>query len=421
MSDQPRPDVPHANGAAWQRLLIVSVGLLIALVSFAAGMLAERDLLGGGFLSDGLRGDGTAGDMSRLASVRDLIEEEYYYKPTDSAELDAFRAQLEYNAIAGMTDGLTDDYSTFLAPVDHGPVAEQLAGAYEGIGVTVEYRDGKLTIVAPTPGAPADRAGLRAGDVIEAVDGSPLQGVAEDEALTLVRGPAGTSVHLTIRRSDQAAPFEVDVPREKIVVPGVLYHFLGDKRVAWIQATVFGDRTTAELDDALRRAATDGAVGIVLDLRNNGGGWVQSAQDAIGRFVPADRGVALYEDVDATDEELAGQPIVNNGETLFDLPLVVLVNEGTASAAEIVAGALRDYGRAKIVGTKTFGKGSVQRVHQFDDGSSAQITFAQWLTPTKQVIEKVGITPDETVEVPEPAPAGDPQLDRAIAVVTAGS
>jgi carboxyl-terminal processing protease len=421
MSDHAHPKARVANGGAWQRLMIVSVGLLIALVSFAAGMLAERDLLGGGFLSDGVRGDGTAGDMSRLAAVRDLIEKEYYYKPTDPAALDEFRAQLEYNAIAGMTDGLTDDYSTFLAPVEHGPVAEQLAGAYEGIGVTVDYPDGKLTIIAPTPGAPADRVGLRAGDVIEAVDGRTLQGVSEDDALKLVRGPAGTSVRLTIRRPNQAAPFDVDVPREKIVVPGVLYHFLGDKRVAWIQAAVFGDRTTAELDDALRRATTDGAVGIVLDVRNNGGGWVQSAQDTIGRFVSADRGVALYEDIDATDEELAGQPIVNNGEKVFDLPLVVLVNEGTASAAEIVAGALRDYGRAKIVGTKTFGKGSVQRVHQFDDGSSARITFAQWLTPNKQVIEGVGITPDEVVTVPEPVPAGDPQLDRAVELVTAGS
>lgn len=420
MVDQPRPDPPPANGAAWQRLMVVSVGLLIALVSFGAGMLAERDLIGGGFLSDGLRGDGSAGDLTRLAAVRDLIEEEYYYKPTDQAALDAFRAQLEYNAIAGMTDGLSDDYSTFLAPVEQGPVAEQLAGAYEGIGVTVDYPNGKLTIIAPTPGAPAERVGLRAGDVIEAVDGRALEGLNQDEALKLVKGPAGTSVRLTIRRPDQAAPFDVDVPREKIVVPGVLYHFLGDRRVAWIQAAVFGDRTAAELDDALRSAATDGAVGLVLDLRNNGGGWVQSAQDTIGRFVSAERGVALYEDVDATDEDLAGQPIVNNGEKVFDLPVVVLVNEGTASAAEIVAGALRDYGRAKIVGTKTFGKGSVQRVHQFDDGSSARITFAQWLTPNKQVIEKVGITPDELVAVPQPAPAGDPQLDRAVELVTAG-
>jgi carboxyl-terminal processing protease len=209
---------------------------------------------------------------------------------------------------------------------------------------------------------------------------------------------------------------EFDVVREKIPLPNVGYRFLPDQKIAVIQVKLFGDKTTEELDAALAQAQRDGAVGLVLDLRNNGGGWVQSAQEMIGRFVPADAGPALYEDVDGnpTDPIMTPEPILLGEAPVIDLPLVVLANGGTASAAEIVAGALRDYGRALVVGETTFGKGSVQRVHDFPDGASARITFALWLTPKRKLIEEGGIVPDVVVPGDTAGDSSDPQLAEAI-------
>ena len=413
---------------AWQLAFAVNFALLVAVTSFGGGMLFERGVVqndgwsGVGDAIGSLRSDGGDG-FTRVDDVRQLIEDEYYYRPADDEAEEAFRKDLEYDAIQGMTAGLEDEHTTFLVPVEAAPVAAQMSGEYEGIGVWVEYPDGAVTIVAAMPGSPAEAAGLKAGDVIEAADGTPLTGLTEGDALALVRGPAGTSVRLTIRRPDAAAPLDVEVERRAIAVPSVTYQLLPDSKVALIRASVFNDQTTPQLDRALASATADGAVGIVLDLRNNGGGWVQSAQEMIGRFVPEETGVALYEDTDPNDEALTDQPIVGGGPEVFDLPLAVLVNGGTASAAEIVAGALRDHDRARVVGEQTFGKGSVQRVHDFPDGSSARVTFALWLTPDKIAIEAEGIAPDVAVTNPDPvdgAAPTDAQLDRAVAEVAAG-
>jgi carboxyl-terminal processing protease len=419
------PDIestPSRRAAYWQWTLIVSVGTLIAVISFAAGMLAERDLLrdnpisGVGDRLGSLSSDTEPGaeTFPRLRQVLDLIEKEYYGWPADPAQQTAQMQDLENRALQGMMQGL-DGYSTYLVPVEQAPLAEQMSGEYEGIGVWVESPNGVLTIVAPMPGSPAEAAGLKAGDVIVAVGGQPVQGIDQQDALELVRGPAGTLVSLTIRRVDTSEPIAVDVMRQKIPMPAVLYTKLTDKNLAHIQVTVFGDKTTAELDQALKQAKADGVSGIILDLRNNGGGWVQSAQEMIGRFVDDNRGVALYEDVEPNDADLTEEPILGGGEEQFSIPLVVLVNGGTASASEIVAGALRDYGRAELIGERTYGKGSVQRVHDFEDGSSARITFAVWLTPNKVQIQGQGLAPDITVASAAEGATNDPQLERAIA------
>jgi carboxyl-terminal processing protease len=395
---------------------------LIAVTSFAAGMFAERDLRVpaggrddrlGSLASDAQPGD--APQFSRLQEVYRLIESEYYYRPKQDADLAAFREQLEERAIQGMLSGL-DEHSAYLIPMEQAPIAEQLSGEYEGIGVWVDSPNGELTIVAPVPGSPAERAGLRAGDVIESADGHSLRGATQDDAIALLRGPAGTTVHLVIRRPGVPGLLEFDVVREKIPLPNVGYRFLPDQKIAVIQVKLFGDKTTEEFDAALAQAQRDGAVGLVLDLRNNGGGWVQSAQEMIGRFVPADAGPALYEDVDGnpTDPIMTPEPILPGEAPVVDLPLVVLVNGGTASAAEIVAGALRDYGRALVVGETTFGKGSVQRVHDFPDGASARITFALWLTPKRKLIEDGGIVPDVVIPGDTAGGSSDPQLSEAI-------
>jgi carboxyl-terminal processing protease len=447
------PQGGSGRRALWPALFVILIVALIAVVSFGAGIVAERFLLGGAWLESGRLAGGLGNDgepvsdaaFPRQAEVRDLIEDEYFYLPaspeaqatfwaeleqgaiagmaeaaaTPVASLDELQRELDYGAARGMTEVLDDDYTVFLEPLLGAPLREELAGEYEGIGVWVEHPEGEFTIVSPIAGSPAERAGLLPGDVIIAADGQPLAGLETDAAMSLIRGPAGTSVRLTIHRESSAEPFDVDVDREEIVIPAVVYESLADGRVAHVTVAIFGDNTTAELDAALTRATAEDVDGIVLDLRANGGGWVTSAQEMIGRFVPEDAGPALYQDLDLEDGgELISEPIVSGGETVFELPLVVLVDGGTASAAEIVAGAVRDYDRGTLVGEPTFGKGLVQRVHDFDDGSSARISFARWLTPDKTPIPDEGLAPD--VVVPRSPDASiDLQLERAVEVVLA--
>ena len=453
----------------WPLLFIVSVVALVAVLSFGAGIVAERHLFGAPWLAGGRlagslgRDAGSEGDAAfpRQAQVRDLLEEEYFFLPaspearatfwaeleqgamegmaaaaaTPVASLAEYRRQLDYGAARGMTEALPDDYTVFLEPLTGQPLREELAGQYEGIGIWVERPEGRFTILSPIAGSPADRAGLQPGDVIVSADGQSLTGLASDAAMSLIRGPAGTSVRLTVERSGQEKELEFTVTREAIAIPAVVYGLEAEGKVARIDVSIFGDNTTSELDAALSRARSDDVAGIVLDLRGNGGGWVTSAQEMIGRFVPEDAGPALYQDLDLLDDDddLISEPIVGGGETVSDLPLVVLIDGGTASAAEIVAGALHDYDRATLVGEPTFGKGLVQRVHDFPDGSSARITFARWLTPDRQPIPADGLQPDVVVTLappadaqvpgssgtPVPVPPPDVQLERAVETVLA--
>ena len=392
---------------AWQYAMVVSLGLLIALASFAGGILAEREIFSG---------SANEGRGPSLDAIEVLLEEEYYYWPEDPAAQLELRRDIEHAALQGAVQIASDGYTAYLPPEDTQQADQELSGEYGGIGVYIEPKDGALTIVAPIPGSPAEEAGLQSGDILLAADGHPLGGLTSDEAGAIVRGPEGTVVRLTIQRPGEAEPFDAEIVRRKIEFPVVVYGFDQATRVAVVKVTAFGDKTTAQLDAALGRAQADGAAGVVLDLRDNGGGWVSAAQEMVGRFVPVNSGPALYEDEDRReDNELRAEPIVGGGPELFDLPLVVLVNGGTASAAEIVAGALRDYDRATIVGEQTFGKGSVQRVHDFADGSSVRVTFAIWLTPDKHPIDGQGIAPQVAIPTDEDRPTGpDDELQQAI-------
>ena len=448
-----RPPAEGNRDRPWRWLFFGSLAALIAVVSFGGGMVAERVLFAGGDLFDRARvfgglstdaGPAPESTLPRFAEVTELLEDEWFFRPTDPdaaatfearleqgaiagmaaaaatpvATLEEFQRQLDYGAARGATGALDDDYTVFLEPIEQAPLSAALEGEYEGIGVWVESPDGRFTIVTPIPGSPAEEAGLRTGDVILAADGVELTGMVGDQALDLIRGPAGTSVTLTIERDGASEPIEVEVERRSIALPSVVYEPVADGRVAHIAIGIFGDNTTAQLDEALRRAREEGVSGIVLDLRGNGGGWVTGARETVGRFVPEERGPALYEDGSPDDgNELTAESIVGGGEEVFDLPLAVLVDGSSASAAEIVAGALGDYDRATLVGEATFGKGSVQRVHDFADGSSARITSARWLTPNKLPIPDEGLQPDVVVPRPETADVGDAQLRAAVDLV----
>lgn len=339
----------------------------------------------------------------------DLLEKGFYYRPLDEQKL-------IYGALKGMFSATGDDYTVFLPPDAAKERKDADNGRFVGIGVYIDTAMDDVLVTAPIPGGPAEAAGVKARDVIVAVDGKVLSTLAREDRPTTIRGPEGTPVRLTIRRAGTPGTIDITVIRQKITLPAVTLDVMpGD--IGRITITGFNDFTDDELDNILKQVQEKHLKGIVLDLRNNGGGYVDGAQQLLGRFLPKDS-VAMLEDRRPTGGKLTPILVKSNGPQLLDVPMVMLVNGGTASASEIVAGSLQDYGRAVLVGTKTFGKGSEQEVTGLSDGSSVRITVANWYTPRERVIQKQGLTPDFVVERPDSAPGvPDPQLDKAVEVL----
>jgi len=309
-------------------------------------------------------------------------------------------------AIRGMVEALGDPYTQYIDPRHNAILKEDDQGRFQGIGATVDMIDGRLTIVAPIEGSPAERAGLRAGDVILEVDGVSVEGMDLLEAISLVRGPKGTTVVLTIQRKGVPEPFDISIVRDEITLASVTSRMLDDK-LGYLAIHTFNTRTVRELTKHLSDLEERGARALILDLRGNPGGFLDAAVETVSRFV--DEGPALWwESADGSR-----YPIRVKRRTRYDWPLVVLVDGGSASAAEIVAGALQDAGRGVLVGTRTFGKGSVQNVHQLRDGGSLRVTTAHWLTRDGHQIQGVGLEPDFVVEQDPDRPDRDLQLEYA--------
>jgi carboxyl-terminal processing protease len=338
-----------------------------------------------------------------------LLEKGFYYRPLNEQ-------QLVYGALKGMFGATGDDYTVFLPPDAATDRKNSDNGQFVGIGVYIDTTTDDLRVTAPIPGGPAEAAGVKANDVIVAIDGKDVASMAKADRTTPIRGPEGTSVRLTIRRPGTPGTIDITVTRQKINIPAVTLDVMPNS-IAHITVSAFNDFTNAQLDTVLKQVQDQHLKGIVLDLRNNGGGYVDGAQQLLGRFLPKDS-VAMLEDRRPTGGALTPLLVKTNGPQLLDLPMVLLVNGGTASASEIVAGSLQDYGRATLVGTKTFGKGSEQEVTSLADGSSVRITVANWYTPRERVIQKEGLMPDIVVDQPDTTPAAqDPQLDKAVQVL----
>lgn len=319
--------------------------------------------------------------------------------------------ELEQAALRGMVEALGEPHTVYLDPFELQQSDLSLEGNYEGIGAWVDTTTEYVTIIAPMPDSPAEKAGLQAGDVVIAIDGEDMTGVDGNVVVSHILGPAGSTVVLTIRREGEPAPFDVSVVRAAITVPSVETKIL-DGNIAYIQLFTFGADSSAEMHSALQEMLAQNPDGLILDLRNNGGGFLNTAVDISSEFMTD--GVALYEEYgDGTRDSYALQ----DGGLAIDIPMVVLVNGGTASASEILASALQDYGRAQLVGETTFGKGSVQISRNLSNGQGAlRITIAHWLTPEERQIDGIGLEPDVVVPLTdEDAQAQrDPQLDRAL-------
>jgi carboxyl-terminal processing protease len=341
----------------------------------------------------------------------DLVYQEYYGK----SGLDS--QQMIYGAVRGMLNSLGDPHTAFLDPEQNRITSEDMTGRFEGIGASIEKKGDNLLIVAPMDDSPAMKAGLRSGDIIAQVDGKETAPLSVMEAVSLIRGPKGTTVTLTIVREGVEAPFEVKVVRAEIKFQTVTWKML-EGQVAYVKlSNNFGQETAADLAKALSEAKTQGAKSWILDLRNNPGGYLDTAIQVASQFLKS--GLVLYEQTGDGQR----QPFpVRRGGLATDLPMVVLVNSYSASASEIVAGALQDAGRAVLIGEKTFGKGSVQNVHDLSDGSSAHITIAHWLTPNGREINGQGLQPNIEVKLTDDDTKNnrDPQLDRALEYLKTG-
>ncbi len=338
----------------------------------------------------------------------DIVHEQYIDQPVDDTVL-------MRGAISGMLDSLGDQHTSYVDPDQYMQANMSMDGEYEGIGAWVDTGTEYLTIISPMPDSPAEKAGLLPGDEVIKIDGEDMTGLDGSLVIRKVLGPAGSKVILTIRREGEMELFDVTIIREKIIIHSVESKMLEDN-IAYIQIITFGTDTRAELRDNLNSLLDQDPDGLIVDLRNNGGGFLQTAVTVASEFVG--EGVILYEDF-GSDEGLTEHKALKGG-LATDIPLVLLVNEGSASASEIVAGAIQDNQRGPLIGATTFGKGSVQNWIELSDNQGAvRVTIARWLTPAERQIHEVGLTPKYLVEYTEEDYQNelDPQLDKAIEVL----
>ena len=315
-----------------------------------------------------------------------------------------------YGAISGMLDSLGDAHTIFMTKEEAKQFGEDLSGKFDGIGAEIEAQNGYLVIVAPLVGSPAEKAGLEPKDIIVKIDGNDVSNMTFSEAINKIRGKKGSIVTLTIVRAGLDAAKEVQVKRDTIVVKSVQYEMRDD--IAYIKLNQFGDDTLDLFNEGIDFAVRKNAKGVIVDLRNNPGGYLQDAVDAVNIFIDKGKVVVIERGREGTESTST----TRSTPKFKDKPIVVLVNKGSASSSEIFAGAIQDYKRGKIVGEKTYGKGSVQTLEELKDGSKIKVTIAEWLTPNKRQIDKKGIEPDVAVSLSkEDKDAGkDPQLDKAM-------
>lgn len=347
-------------------------------------------------------------DFSLFWEVWNLLNDKY----VDTTKLD--RQKMIYGAISGMVKAVGDPFSSFMDPSESRQFSQDLEGTFEGIGVEIGMKNDVLTVISPLDGSPAEKAGLRAGDKILKVGDKLTTDMTVDEAVSLIRGPKETEISLTILHEKSTSPIEVKIVRDKINVKSVKLEFK-DNGIAVVKISKFGDDTTSGMNQAASQIVSQSAKGIILDLRNNPGGYLEAAIDVSSKFVPKGKLVVSEEEREGGKKDFPAR----GGDILGNLPVVVLVNGGSASASEITAGALRDDLDAPLIGKKTFGKGSVQELEKLIGGSTLRVTIARWLTPNGDYIMEKGIDPTIDVDLSDADYNNnrDPQMDKALEVI----
>lgn len=398
--------------SAWQYMI---VSLAIFLVGIGVGRVSEPSRTGLVALPGASTSTGRVlgiGQSPRIELADDvdfnlfwetwqMVRNRYYERPVSDKDL-------FYGALTGLVDGVGDPYTTFFPPQEAEEFTQQLEGRFEGIGAQIEIKDGLLVVVAPLEGSPAEKAGLRPGDGIGMIDGKPTDSMSVDQAARTIRGPKGTPVTITVIRGKTGKPFALTIVRDQIQMKSVKLSW--DGSFAIVEIDGFNTDTQALFEQATQDIRAKKAKGIILDVRNNPGGAVTAAQTVAGAWI----GNEILFQERRQGKIVEAVRAIGRGE-LSGIPTVVLINQGSASASEIVAGALQDHGQAVTVGAKTFGKGSVQEYEELKDGSALKVTIAEWLTPNDRVIHHVGLEPMIHVQRTDADydAKRDPQLERA--------
>jgi carboxyl-terminal processing protease len=336
------------------------------------------------------------------------IKQDFYKAPTDETGM-------MYGSIGGLVQSLGDPHTGFSEPKTAAINSSQLQGSFEGIGATVEMREGRLTVVSPIKDSPAEKAGILPNDVILQVDDTVIQNMDVNAAVSLIRGPKGSTVKLLVQRT-KVPNFTVSIVRDTIRTPFVESRMIEGTTLAYLRLNEFGATAPDEMQSALKELLTNKPTGLILDLRRNPGGYLNVSVDVAGLFLKNGQTVLIEKTKDGKAQEFKTR---GNG-IAGDIPMVLLVDGGSASASEIVSGALKDYARATLIGTKTFGKGSVQNVHSLSDKSELRVTIAHFFSPKGNEINEVGVTPDIEVQITDDDVANkkDPQLDKAVEILS---
>jgi len=334
----------------------------------------------------------------------------------DPSKLDS--KKMTYGAISGMIKALGDPYTSFFSPDDTKSFLEEVSGSFEGIGMEISVKKNQLQIVSPIENTPAQKAGLRAGDKILKINDKYTTDMTAEEAVSLIRGPQGTEVALNILREEWSSPKEFKIKRAVIEVPSLTWKILnnGKEDVAYIKLYHFNEKADSDFPKIAFEIEKSSAKKIIIDLRNNPGGYLEVSQRIASWFLERGQTVVIEDFGGKKEDDIfkaTGNP------RLLGYPIVVLINEGSASASEILAAALRDNISAKLVGKTSFGKGSVQQLMDLSDNSSIKITIAKWLTPKRVQINEKGLTPDIEIDITEEDinSGKDPQLDKALEII----
>lgn len=396
----------------------VSLAILLALGAFFSG-IQYNSLTGKGsivgtssmslFASDPSITSGV--DMSEFWKVWQLLDQKYAKTASSSEPLTP--SQKMQGAITGLVKAYGDPYTMYFPPAEASAFNEDIAGNFSGVGMEVGMRDGLITVISPLPGTPAEKSGILSGDILVSIDGTSTKDMAVDTAVKLIRGPEGSIVKLSVYRKGDKAPKDISVTRAKIEIPNIKTEKKGD--VFTIALYSFNALSEQKMQEAMRAFKDSGTSKLVLDLRGNPGGYLQSAVAIASYFLPTGQ-VVVRESFSGNTPEQVYRSSGNVVETLTDKQMVILIDGGSASASEILAGALAQHNVATLIGNDSFGKGSVQELIDLQHGSSLKVTIARWLTPDGTSISLRGLKPTYVVDrTPEQRMAKvDPQMDAAL-------